>query len=63
MNEGNPKPADPKPRRPQEFEDPHYHDDDIFLPSPDDAQPPGGRSRTPRKAGRKVPPRRRRYQE
>jgi hypothetical protein len=63
MNDSTDKPTDPKPRRPQEYEDPHYHDDDIFLPPPDDTQPPGARPRAPRKTGRKIPPPRRHYED
>jgi hypothetical protein len=63
MSDADPKPTDSKLRRPQEYEDPHYHDDDIFLPPPDDAQPHAPRPRTPRKTSRKIPPPRRRFEE
>jgi hypothetical protein len=57
------KPTDAKPRRPQEYEDPHYHDDDIFLPLPDDTQPLGTRPARLRKTSRKIPLRRRHYED
>jgi hypothetical protein len=48
MSDSPQTPKLPKPHLPEEYEDPHYHDDDEVAPIQDDEPHTGG----------KVPPRR-----
>ncbi len=50
-------------RHSREYQDPHYHDDDLQLPPPDETQPEGKRLHLPRKPRRKVLPPRRHYED
>lgn len=58
-----PNPADEaRPRRHQEYEDPHFHDEDEPVPV-DDLEPPGPRPPRRGKPQRRLPPPRRRYHD
>ena len=62
MNEpASPNHHEPPMPRKQEFEDPHYHDDDE-LPG-DDERPQNSRPGLPRKPARRIPPLQRRHYE
>lgn len=62
MNDFSEHAPESKPRRHQEFEDPHYHDDEGEVVPADDVQPHGPRLPMRRKPMRKLPTRRR-YEE
>jgi hypothetical protein len=55
-------PAEPKPRRFQEYEDPHYHDDEEVVPA-DDIISRSPRNPPRRKPIRRPPPRRPHYED
>jgi hypothetical protein len=53
----------PRSARSKEYQDPHFHDDDLYLPPPDDIPRQGNRPRHVRKPARLVPQRRRHYED
>jgi hypothetical protein len=61
MNDSHSEHSVEQRRRPQEYEDPHFHDED---PPPADETPISGqRPRSAAKTGRRLPPFRRRYED
>jgi hypothetical protein len=62
MQNSEDEPTNPRARHNHEYEDPHYHDDDQDLRPAEDA-PQAPRPRMPRKMPRKLPERRRHYEE
>jgi hypothetical protein len=62
MHEPSNSPSEPRPRHAQEFEDPHFHDEDESVPA-DDVEPHAGQPLARRRALRRPPPRRRYYEE
>src|SRR5437016_6273228 len=57
MYEASDASGESRPRRHQEFEDPHFHDDDEVVPT-EDAERQGTRPPARRKTVRRPPPRR-----
>jgi hypothetical protein len=57
MHEPTDSSGEPQPRRHQEFEDPHFHDDDEVV-SIDEGERQGARPPARRKTLRRPPPRR-----
>jgi hypothetical protein len=63
MAESPSNPEGPKPpRKHHEYEDPHYHDDDVEIIPADDVDQPGTRPPARRKPNRR-PRSRRHYEE
>lgn len=61
MDQPTPPQKGPTPRHQQEYDNPHYHDDDAFEAPADDVNQ---QRATPRKEGRRIPPPpRRRYED
>ena len=61
MSDAHEQPSGPRPWPGQEFEDPHYHDDEeAGAAPPADDEHPGRHRPRPRKPPRKLP-RKRRY--
>jgi hypothetical protein len=62
MNDTPERPAGPRPHA-REYEDPHFHDEEIDPTQNDDKPVHGPRHHLPHKPGRKIPPPRRRYED
>lgn len=58
MQNSSDQPSDPHHRRYQEYEDPHFHDDDSESESSEDRPAPINRPPGKRNSPRKLPPRR-----
>jgi hypothetical protein len=59
MPDSTAHPNEPQPQRKyKEYEDPHYHDDDVEIVPADDVDQPNTRTPPRRKPNRRPPPRR-----
>jgi hypothetical protein len=62
MTDSSETPNEPRQRPQNEYEDPHFHDDDEVVPV-DDVEPRSPRVPSRRKAVRRPPPRRPHYED
>ncbi len=60
MDHPTDQPRGPSPRPHNEYEDPHFHDDDE---TPEDSEPKAPRPSSPRPNRKVPPPRRRRWED
>jgi hypothetical protein len=62
MSDPTHSPKEPRPRHGKEYEDPHYHDDDVGVTGDEDG-PRLTRAPGSRKPNRRLPPPRPRYED